>query len=1823
MSPSSGRLFSALIIVSLLFSVLSTFPPPAANAQDEGGETPTPIAETQDGNVPTPTPETQDGNVPTPTPETQDGVAAPLPDDEVPADEDPPRPVEVGVFNFLCPPSVLLEDITRDNLSEICTIPGMGVEFTLTPSEGKPRSDPPGADGLVLWPDVPAGLLTVSGPTSPGYQLGPVYCHPIPPPDLADVFEWESFPVENGTISYDLPGGYALFCEFYNLPAAETEPEDEDGALSATPVAGESGSVIVHGYVCAAERYEDSFEDLQVGCPTPNLGMEVHLYSAPNQFSEQAKIIDDSPISFPAVPPGGAELNFPSDQYRLFCQTYLSGESNPPISGFAEVSVDIDVQAGYVIDCYRFSFLPEPDDTYSTITINKRLCGATYPDSSEPDDWREACTDPHPGVPFYVERSGIVAAVGTTDEQGIVTLRVEPGDLNIFESPPDEFPGGYAYCETRDEGAEPGYVNAGRLNPGDEEMWLKDTAEPHIYYCDWFNAPYDDGGNIVVTKWRCPEHYDATGASLEKLLEDCATPHEGVRIDVVNGSGVLLSEQTVSGKGGPAIARFEGIPVGDVGVGEPDPQGHSLERAFCSTGEISQPALTQTSGYVEHNVGDNGIPITIEAGKEIACHFFNVATGEADSPPKAGSVIIDKRICPPGFAAIAKNYIDVAMYCTTESGVEFTATQGETTLSAVTGEDGVAEFTGLSAGELRITELPKEGYDPPRVFCRETEEGAGETGELLPVTVDSWGVAYELRDGYYLQCVWANLPAAGASTDPGTVVLHAYTCPEGTGEYEPLASLLADCTAGPKGVKYTAGPSLPPPPPKEGATGAGGDVQFSNVTPGFVRIEELAGQGYDPIAAWCDYYVSATGSSSDYGWHAAEPLSAYIVGGQTFECSFFSVPLAAEEPQAPPAYEAGSVIIHSYKCPPGFAATNPPAPSAYYPYCTNEPAVEFTASRAGEEIGSAISSGSSATATIAGLSPGEFRISGFPREGYDSPRAYCRTFPAGEPGGDFLEVAMGNWGFNYEFGDGSVVECQWHNLPAAAPSTDPATVIVHKYNCPKALAERAGVDAYLADCLERPANHTFTAGAPGQSPVQEAATDAGGNVQFTGLAPGAYYVTDTTDKLYWGYERYCDLYVTAAGSESANEYAGPNAAYIYLAAGYTYECYFFETLSVDVGIDVAVCPPGDYAASGLNDLQPSCTPTEGVNFRLFWEAGDYEETGVTTITGTAAFYEGAPGRITMAEASPGYQTVGVFCGSAKAGGYNRVEVTAETVEYDAAPAEGVKCYWFSVEVPSVEVFVGKVVCPAHFDYRQASESDLEAACSLAKEGIEFEVRNEGKGYQSRLPVSADGYALFQDVPPGPVRISEFAPGYLPVRVICGDRDSGDLGVSNYTDLGIENATVEYVIGSKAVTVCIWINVEVEYAKVIVHKYGCDQGYVPEGHSYEDVLEKCPTPLEGVAFDLSAAAEGNVTDASGSITWEVAEPGPLTLAETPPPDYSGVLVFCTVYPDGGPAGAYELAPVESLAIERDVEAGYTLECLWFNYKEHSDAPTPGSPTPVPPSGGGGGNGGSGGGGTGGQGGGQTGGQSGGQAAGPAPDPDAPATLIITNYTCEPGYDVHGPNSDAIEDCEERTGDIEFALAAEGEDQAESRVTGADGEGRVEFADLEAGAYLLAETLPEETWLAFISTCQSDQRQFQAENPFLPFAYAGPDGQIGVVLVAGETLKCDWFNVPDKPGTLTLTDYSCPGDMVILSTCEPTSEGRAYTLTPLDDAEVITLDTGEDGTAVVEVEGTYEIVEEGFEWCFAESEALDAGGKVTIGPGEQVSVDIYTCGAQPGS
>jgi hypothetical protein len=231
----------------------------------------------------------------------------------------------------------------------------------------------------------------------------------------------------------------------------------------------------------------------------------------------------------------------------------------------------------------------------------------------------------------------------------------------------------------------------------------------------------------------------------------------------------------------------------------------------------------------------------------------------------------------------------------------------------------------------------------------------------------------------------------------------------------------------------------------------------------------------------------------------------------------------------------------------------------------------------------------------------------------------------------------------------------------------------------------------------------------------------------------------------------------------------------------------------------------------------------------------------------------------------------------------------------------------------------------------------------------------------------------------------------------------------------------------------------------------------------------------------------------------------------------------------------------------------------------------------------------------------------------------ATLIITKYTCPPGYNQHAPASDVPVDCTELTDNILFSLTTLGEEESVKQIgiTGDPNQGTVQFTGVEPGAYLLTESLPEETGSAFVYTCASDRREFVAENPFVPFAYAGPDGELGIVLVAGETLECDWYDVPEA--VVSVLAFDCAGLVINVDACEPSATVSTVTFTSTEQGgEIYTLTTNEAGEAAAAMEsGAYAIAVDPGPACLIDSEAFDSEGQLVVEEGVPTEVRVYTC------
>jgi hypothetical protein len=493
-----------------------------------------------------------------------------------------------------------------------------------------------------------------------------------------------------------------------------------------------------------------------------------------------------------------------------------------------------------------------------------------------------------------------------------------------------------------------------------------------------------------------------------------------------------------------------------------------------------------------------------------------------------------------------------------------------------------------------------------------------------------------------------------------------------------------------------------------------------------------------------------------------------------------------------------------------------------------------------------------------------------------------------------------------------------------------------------------------------------------------------------------------------------------------------------------------------------------------------------------------EKTVTTSVAGLAVFEKVPPGQVVITEGSPDLRTVRVFCGTASSGFISR-ELANDTVEVVAGSGEAVTCYWFTIDTTVSRITVYKYACPDDFVPAGQPYDEVLLTCPTTLEGVRFDFDASGQNYDL---TDDEGIAAIRDVTPGEQTITETPPAeYHGAIVFCREVAPGQPEPA-FSQTPVDQLSITYDVEGGNLLECHWFNTKTAYATVTITKYACPTGYLPKQQAFDTVLEKCATPLKDVTFELGApAAEiSRKTDASGVVTWTEVLPGPLFISETPPVGYTGAVVYCAVQPYGEPVGAFEQVPVEHFSIEREVAAGDTLACAWFNL---SPSTHPGTPTPSAPSGPG---------------------NPGGQPGTPARTPVAsgPATLILTTYTCPAGYDLFDPDAKLDEDCDETAADIAFSLTSL-DDAAASPVELAgvtDGDGVVTFATVVPGPWLLVETLPEETETAFVATCSSNRRELQPDNPFTPFAYLNADGQLGVTLLPGETLECEVYNIPEQ-------------------------------------------------------------------------------------------------------
>lgn len=655
--------------------------------------------------------------------------------------------------------------------------------------------------------------------------------------------------------------------------------------------------------------------------------------------------------------------------------------------------------------------------------------------------------------------------------------------------------------------------------------------------------------------------------------------------------------------------------------------------------------------------------------------------------------------------------------------------------------------------------------------------------------------------------------------------------------------------------------------------------------------------------------------------------------------------------------------------------------------------------------------------------------------------------------------------------------------------------------------------------------------------------------------------------------------------------------------------------------------PGTYGGD-LSQLLQNCTVVLNVDFEVL--GPNLQETahgGISMQAMPAGLYR-------IREFIPaGYGDPIAFCGFAPSNdqqpALSPIVVYGGYYEFQLGQNESIYCDWFNIQpgapADQATLYTNKHFCPAvaEFDAYAASIYDLAATCHEPTPPVPFTVTRNGATIASGT--TSSGPLVFNGLQPGPISVVETLPeGYDVPIVFCSVKDG--LGNSRAPTLPVtvDNDRISWQLNPADVVFCDWYNVPAPLGvSISAVKYACPDSVGYDRDDFDDYAAACTEPVADVSFKLDGASTGNPgdrpTDSNGQVTWSEMEADHYFLSEEVPTGYGLPVVFCSYYlPAALQDRVWLPYPVSSEnRIEFDVMDGQFIACSWFNVSEQfaDTAPigTPGA-TPV-----------------------------GAPDATPGIAPDTTpgsrarttttgrttsgsttTTLTIRAFRCEPGYDDLSTDADPVLDCPTRPDDVSFELAtiAGASNQAPRRAdTAGPVVGEATFTGVVAGAYRLTELDIPSGGTAFILSCQSNQRTF-GDYPLAPFGIVAVDGSVRLSLVAGESLACDWYDVPPDAANvgLTVQVFDCGSAQPSVDACEPATERARFVLAPVSgNGSLVSFETGETGTAHVnDLDGIYTLSQVGRQPCAVQSTGADANGNLAISLDRLTEVNVFNCG-----
>ena len=823
--------------------------------------------------------------------------------------------------------------------------------------------------------------------------------------------------------------------------------------------------------------------------------------------------------------------------------------------------------------------------------------------------------------------------------------------------------------------------------------------------------------------------------------------------------------------------------------------------------------------------------------------------------PVTGTVRVIKRDCPPSVAGdslLGGELTDYLPICTQpHDGVEFVMNDANGAEAGVTA-NGVVEWTGVDTGPFAIVETIPAGYGNPIVFCGFTESPGGgvQHPSLQPSPGGTVSGTFPNQAFEYV-CYWMNVktstvipPGPDSVTNPeggsfGDLQVIKRACPFDIARGEAFAYYLETCTEAVDGIQLTL-------TDQNGASTkeiSDGMAVWDTLSEGPFTIQEsIPAQYGDPIV-FCGWNALYEGVAYD-AFSQQVPSADGLVEGEViipnthYTCHYFNTQ------SGPGSFTdaeslTNNLLVRKWTCPEGTLQTQDQ--DYYWRVCELlYLPVEFTLSHANGDDTQSTSAG---FARWSNIPLGEFELAESVPAGYGKPVVFC---------GWWAEYD----GFIYDAFPqlvilaGVVVEgaitipnteymCDWFNIeggiddlqanpteapgiddfqanPTAVPGIDDeaipttGTVRVIKRDCPLGIVEDAALSDYLELCPQHHDGVEFTLN---EADGPRDGTTAGGQVQWTGVNPGAFDIQETLPAGYTDPIVFCGFTESPGGGvqhPALQTATGGTVSGTFPDTMFEYVCYWMnikDTGQVGTGpggvanpqggggqstllVRKHVCPFGTSLDLNSGEYGEVCTSTlDGVQVTVTHANG----TSTKPITGGQAQWDGLPvGPISIQEAIPGgfgdpivvclliaypedgnliFGTLSFFkpapngqfdLGIPNALDVQDIATTNITCSMYNMPLQPGS--YAAAEDTTNTLVARKWLCPAGID-RSLHLLELFERCALSDAAVGFTLTNAGGTFPRD---TAGGQAQWDDVPLGPFTLEETVPaGYEEPFTWCG------------------------------------------------------------------------------------------------------------------------------------------------------------------------------------------------------------------------------------------------------------------------------------------------------------------------------------------------------------------------------------------------------------------------------------------------------------------------